>query len=95
MTTTTTVSPAQLGHDLRVSLCAEIAALHVFKRDAEARRDVAALATLELREAGCWDALGNAQQLRARRAPTEEAPGPGGRAITGRAEPAVSGGDQR
>lgn len=55
--------PSALGHDLRLSLNAEIAACHVFVADARARRQPDRLAVLEAHESGLWDALGNAQQL--------------------------------
>ena len=55
--------PSGLGHDLRLSLTAQIAACHVFATDARARRQPDRLAALEVHESGLWDALGNAQHL--------------------------------
>jgi hypothetical protein len=55
--------PSALGHDLRISLNAQIAAAHVFEADALAHGQLDRLADLEAHEAGLWDALGNAQQL--------------------------------
>jgi len=52
-----------IGHDLRVSIRAEIEALHVFEVDAEAHHETDRLAALQARENDLWDALSNAQQL--------------------------------
>lgn len=63
MNLTDQVDPSVLGHDLRLSLNAQIAAIHVFEADALANDQPDRLAELEAHEAGLWDALGNAQQL--------------------------------
>lgn len=63
MNLTDQADPSVLGHDLRLSLNAQIAACHVFEADALANDQPDRLAELEAHEAGLWDALGNAQQL--------------------------------
>lgn len=57
-------STDSVGHDLRISIRAEIEALQVFEADAEAHHQTARLAELQAHEAELWDALGNTQQIR-------------------------------
>jgi hypothetical protein len=55
--------PSVLGHDLRISLSADIEACHESEAAARANHQNDRLAELQAQEADLWDALGNTQQL--------------------------------
>ncbi|RBM18086.1 hypothetical protein DI005_20035 [Prauserella sp. PE36] len=52
-----------LGHFVRISIRAEIEAVHVFQTDAARHGQSEYLAALEAHERELWDALANAQSL--------------------------------
>lgn len=61
--TATSTRTDSTAHDLRISIRAEIEALHVFEADAEAHHQTDRLAALQARENELWDAIGNIAQL--------------------------------